>query len=371
MQTIARCRPHAPALVTGLVIVALMLLWAVHDGGYDADTWYWGALVVLAIFTGVVWMRRNSLALSRPVVIALGAFALYVVWSYLSIAWAGSQGDALQGSNRALMYLLIFALLAVLPWTTEAALVTLLAFALGVGVIGFVLLARLSSGDNVGKLVIDARLAAPTGYFNSTAALFTIDTLVATALATRRELPPLLRGLLIASACASLQLAVVVQSRGWLFTLPLIAIVAIVIVPDRLRFAAAAALPVLAALASISRLLDVYSGAQSEVTSRPAAGQAGTAAFLWITAAMFIAATALAWVERRTNPPLRYRWGRRRIIGTALVTVAVAGAAVGFCACRDAWRPGGVRQARVDKLQPSDEPLLVPVALPRSRQQPL
>ena len=24
-----------------------MLVWAVHDGGYDADTWYWGALVVL------------------------------------------------------------------------------------------------------------------------------------------------------------------------------------------------------------------------------------------------------------------------------------------------------------------------------------
>ena len=60
---------------------------------------------------------------------------------------------------------------------------------------------------------------------------------MAIALAARRELPGPLRGALIAFACAGLQLAVIVQSRGWLFTLPLVAIVAIVVVPDRLRVA--------------------------------------------------------------------------------------------------------------------------------------
>ena len=57
-----------------------------------------------------------------------------------------------------------------------------------------------------------------------------------------------MRGALIAFACAGLQLAVTVQSRGWLFTLPLVAIVAIVVMPDRLRVAAAAVLPVGGAL---------------------------------------------------------------------------------------------------------------------------
>ena len=44
--------------------------------------------------------------------------------------------------------------------------------------------------------------------------------MISIALAARRELPGELRGALSACACADLQLAVIVQSRGWLFTLP-------------------------------------------------------------------------------------------------------------------------------------------------------
>ena len=234
--------PDLPALVAGLPVIALMLVWAVHDGGYDADTWYWGALVILALLTAVVIGRGlRTVAISRPARVALIAFALYVAWSYLSIAWAESPGDALEGSNRALLYLLVFATMLILPWTSRGVLVALLTFTLGVGVLAVVLLFRLASGHDVASLVIDGRLAAPTGYFNSTAALFTIETLLAIALASRRELPGPLRGALIAFACAGLQLAVIVQSRGWLFTLPLVALVTIVILPDRLRVAAAAA----------------------------------------------------------------------------------------------------------------------------------
>src|SRR5205807_1194211 len=131
----------------------------------------------------------------------------------------------------------------------RGALTVLLAFTLGVGAIAIVLLVRLASADHVGALVIGGRLAAPTGYFNSTAALFTIEALTAIALAARRELPGLLRGALMGFACAGLQLAVIVQSRGWLFTLPLIALGAIVVLPDRLRVVGAALLPVAAPVA--------------------------------------------------------------------------------------------------------------------------
>ncbi len=47
-----------------------------------------------------------------------------------SIAWAESPGDALQGSNRALLYLLVFVLMLSLPWTPEGALAALVTFAL-------------------------------------------------------------------------------------------------------------------------------------------------------------------------------------------------------------------------------------------------
>jgi hypothetical protein len=325
-RLLARIRPHAHSLAPGLLAVALMLVWAVHNGGYDADTWYWGALVLTGTLAAVLWTGRDSIRLSRAALVAVAAFVLYVAWSYLSIAWSESKGDALQGSNRALMYLLMFTLLAVLPWTSAAAVTALLTFAVGVGVIAIVLLVRLGSGDHLGALVIDGRLAAPTGYFNSTAALFTIATLVAIALSVRRELPGPVRGALLATACADLQLAVIVQSRGWLFTLPLVALAAIAVVPDRLRVAAAAGLPVIATLAPLGRLLDVFKGHGGPGFSHAAerAGQASLA----ICGAMFVAATLIAWGEQLLGRP-RLTVAFRRWIGVALATVAAAGCVTG------------------------------------------
>ena len=244
-----RLRPHLRAGLPALVAVALMLVWAIQNGGFDASTWYWGALLLLATFAAVfAGVFRGHLRLSRTSAIAIGLFAGYVAWSYLSMTWAQYPGIALDGSNRALLYLLIFTLLTALPWTKETAVGALLLFAGGVGVVGMVLMVRLASGANVTVLFFGGRLVAPTGYINSTAALFTIDALVCIVLASWRRLAGPVRGLLVAFAAVSLQLATIVQSRGWLFTLPLIALVAIVIVPDRLRVAAAAVIPVIAAL---------------------------------------------------------------------------------------------------------------------------
>ncbi len=298
-----------------------MLVWAVHDGGYDEDTWYWGALLVLVALAATVIGLGARIRVSRAGAAALGAFVLYVAWSYLSILWAQSPGDALEGSNRALLYLLVFALMVITPWTTRAALIALLTFTVGVGVIAIVLLVRLASADHVEALVIQGRLAAPTGYFNSTAALFTIDALTATALAARRELPSVFRGLLIAFACASLQLALIVQSRGWLFTLPLVAVVAIIVVGDRLRVTLAAVLPLVAVLAPVRTLLHVYesSGASGLEHAAAKAGQIS----LILCAVMLVAGTALAIADRRlARRSLTGRW--RRAIGGALAAAAVA-----------------------------------------------
>jgi O-Antigen ligase len=318
----AQLRPHALALAPALVAVGLMLVWAFSDGGYDPGTWYWGALLLLAVIGSLVAGRwGNRLSLSAASRFALAFFALYVVWSYLSISWAQSPGDALQGSNRALLYLLLFALLIALPWTVEGALVTLLAFVLGVGVIGIVMLVRLASAEHLAGILMGGRLSAPTGYFNAAAALFTMDALVAIMLATRRELPALLRGVLIAFACAGLQLALLAESRGWLFTLPLVAIVAIAIVPDRLRFAAAAVIPVAAALVPLRRLLDVY-GKDSGSALNHAATRAGHAALLIFAAALMIG-TLIAWGETRIRVASPSR-ARRRLIGTVVTVVAIA-----------------------------------------------
>lgn len=324
-----RLRPHATALAPGLVVVGLMLVWAAHDGGYDADTWYWGALVLLTTF--VVVLASGGLQRLRDSRIGAGALAalgLYVAWSYLSMAWAQSPGDALGGSNRALLYLLAFAVLLVLPWTPRGAFTALLVFVLGVGAIGIVILIRLASGDHVAQLVVDGRLAAPTGYLNATAALFTIDALAATVLAARRELPALLRGVLIAVASAGLQLAVLAQSRGWLFTLPLIAVVSIAVVPDRFRVLVAATIPVAATLAALRLLLHVYSTASASGPALShAATRAGQAALL-ICGVAVLAGALTAWAESRFGfPPISRK--RRRAVAAAVSTLALAGVCLG------------------------------------------
>jgi hypothetical protein len=321
-------RPHARAFLAGTVVIALMLFWAADDGGFDPTTWYWGALVVLGVLAAVVVTSGSlSLRLPPPLALSIALFGVYVLWSYLSMAWAQYPGAALQGSDRALLYLLIIVLFAVLPWTPRTALAMLLAFAVGISVIALVLLFRFALAAHLSALFFSGRLASPTGYINSTAALFTIGALVSIALAARRELPGAIRGLLIAGACADLDLAITVQSRGWLFTLPLVALLMIVIVGNRLRTTAAAIIAVAGTLVPIRKLLDVYQ-LSNPAELRHAAVAAGKVALL-SCAGVFLVATIAAWTEQvRGRPALPA--SRRRALGTLAAVLALAGGAVGL-----------------------------------------
>jgi hypothetical protein len=304
-----------------------MLVWAIQNGGFDASTWYWGALVLLATFTAVfAGVLRGHLRLSRTSAIAVGLFAGYVAWSYLSMTWAQYPGIALDGSNRALLYLLIFTLFTALPWTRESVLGALLLFAGGVGVVGMVLMVRLASGANVTALFFGGRLVAPTGYINSTAALFTIDALVCIVLASSRRLAGPVRGLLVTFAAVSLQLATIVQSRGWLFTLPIIALVAIVIVPDRLRVAGAAVIPVIAALIPVRRLLHVYQSGPSDPLRALAIHAARPALAMCVGA--FVLGTLAAWADGLYRGRGLGR-AQRRAVGSVLALIGVAGVLAG------------------------------------------
>ncbi len=139
-------------LLAGLIPVALMVLWGWHNGGYDADTWYWGALVTLAILTAVLVLQpRARVRLPRAALIALIALAAYLAWSYLSMSWAQVPGWALEGSNRTLLYVLLFALFLVLPWTAETAMTALVIYAIGIGAIAIIVLFRLASARHLAR----------------------------------------------------------------------------------------------------------------------------------------------------------------------------------------------------------------------------
>ncbi len=308
--------------ITAVLAVSLMVLWAYHDGGYDADTWYWGALVTLSLLlVAVMTSRRDQVVDSRPLRLALAALTMYVIWSYLSIAWAGSPGDALQGSNRALLYLLAFALFAALPWSPESVLLCLVLLVVGISLIAASVLVRLL-GPHATGMFTEGRLVTPTGYFNASAALFTITALVGLVIAARRELPALLRGFMLASCCGCLQLALLCQSRGWLFTLPLVLVTGLILVRERLRIAAWALLPAAGVLVLLPRLLRLFhdlSSIRPSARALPAAGTGGLA----VCGAILIMGTLGAITENRLNPaPLSAR--RRRVVGTAALAATVS-----------------------------------------------
>lgn len=333
-----RLRSEGIVLAPALLVVALLVYWAAHGGGYAATTWLPSALVVLGLLVAAVAGLGSSRArLGRAGMLALGALAAYAAWSYLSIAWAPSPGVAFEGANRTLLFLLLFALFALLPWRPWTAAVTLTTFALGIGTIAAVTLVRLSGAD-VAELFAHGRLVSPLGYANATAALYTIGAVVAVALAARRELPLVVRPLLLALAAAAAPAAVLCASRGWLFALPVVLAVAIALVPDRARFVLWS-LPVMGATAiALPALLDVFrrfDAAPDDEAARAellvAAQHAGDVA-LPLCLAVLAIGLVLALVDRRVTASDRVARGANRAAAVLVAGAVLAGAAVGLAA---------------------------------------
>jgi hypothetical protein len=317
------------------VVLLLLILWAAHDGGYDEDTWYWGALILLALVAMVVGGLFGPLRrLGTATKVALGAFILYVAWSYASIAWAAYRGDALSGSNKALLYLLIFTLCALSRWTPRRALWMTTAYTVAVGAVGALILLKMALGQHPANLFTEGRLISPTGYLNANAALFMTTALLAVALAVRRELPIVLRGVLLAIACEGVQLALLAESRGWLFTLPAVLLVALVVARDRLRIAVAAIIPVIGALVPLHRLLHVYEVTAVDHPTASAfdhAAKTAGATSLVCCLVVLIAGTLVLVAEDRFKP----REVRRSVVlagGLVAAVLALAVASAGAVA---------------------------------------
>lgn len=338
-----RLRSEGVVLVPALLAVGLFVYWGAHGGGYEPTTWEPSALLVLGLLVAsAAGLGLDRLRASRPQAIALGLLAAYVAFSYLSIAWAPSPGDALDGSNRALLFLMLFALFALLPWRGWTALVTLSAFALGIGTIAVVTLARLGSAGQIPALFNGARLDAPVGYVNGSAALLLMAATVSIALAARRELPVLLRGLLLSLAAAALQLSVLCESRGWLFALPVVLVLSLLLIPgrDRLRFALWGLIPFAGSALALPALLDVFTQADAAPTAAATlralvrtSDHAANVALLVCTGVL-AAGLGLAALDRRTSVPPGVARGANRI-GAGIAILAVLGAIVAGFALTD------------------------------------
>jgi O-antigen ligase len=229
---------EAPATVPSLAAIALCVVWATDQAGYPVTHWAPGGLVLIGLLAIAAVAVGGPLArATAPVRVALGCLAAYTAFSYLSILWAGQQGDALEGADRTLLYLLIFALFASWPQSALTAAALLLVWILSITGLALFVLVHLHgvAASQLPSLLPGGRLTFPSGYANANAAEWMMALWPSLLLARERRLPWALRGLLAGGAVLLACVTLLSQSRGSLYATPVMLIGIFALLPGRTR----------------------------------------------------------------------------------------------------------------------------------------
>jgi tetratricopeptide (TPR) repeat protein len=340
----ARLPPIAPTLPAAVLGVGVVVALGAAGGGYEPKTWYPAALFLLALLAVALVARPGGGRPPPAVLAAVGLLAGYAVWSHLSIAWADDQGAAVQGAGRALLYAVVLALFALWPLDGRSAYVVVGAFGLGVAGLGLVELLELAAASEPAGSFIDRRLSEPVGYHNANVALWSLGLWPCVVLAARREVPPPLRALALAGGGLLLGLALMGQSRGWFFSLPVVLAFLLAVVPGRARAAVTLVALGVAALAMAGPVLDVHDSFTTGDELNALVDDAARAILL-ASAVLGALGLAVALVDRRAEPrPALARAAGRAV--AVLAAVALAAGAVAWIArtgdpvdtVSDAWQ---------------------------------
>ncbi len=334
--------PVAPA---GALAVGVWAVWASLEGGFSPTQWgSFGTGLVLLLGVALVAAPPRAALWERRRVAMIAAMAAFTAWNFLSLIWADFPGDAWAGADKTLLYAASFTLFAAWPWTPRALVAVLGLFALAVVVVGAVVLARATLAADASTFFLEGRLLQPTGYPNGNVALWMSALWPALYLASSPAIAPSLRALALAGAGFLLDLAVLGQSRAWLFLMPVVLVLALLLARHRLRFVLASLLAAASTATVAGPLLAVHDRAVAGV---PPGALLDRAAQLVTAACAVLAVAGAVWalVDRRVQV------GRRgRLAATAALLVAlVAGlAAAGVVATREIDHPRDWIAARWD-----------------------
>ena len=313
-------------------MLALAAFMVVRDGGFAATVWYPIALLVIAAALTVALSAGPRMAAVPPAVLAaVGCLAGFTMWSFATIGWAAVRGSAWYGSDRVALYLVVFALLACWPAGARLLWPVLLGAGLVIAVEGVVAVEQ--AIDHPSRALYGSRLSAPLGYPNATAALFMTMAWLMLGLASRAWLRALVRGLAAGLALLLVALSLLAESRGSVYTLPIVVVAYLVLVPGRLRSIATLALVACGLAPVIQPLLDVFRADPSSLSD--ALSRAMDLFLVWALI-VAVAGWLLARFDRRWNPSRRTTRGVAVALVAALVLVLV-----GFTAAVRPWQHVG------------------------------
>jgi tetratricopeptide (TPR) repeat protein len=315
---------EAPATIPALAALVLFIVWSTSQGGYPVTHWAPGGLIVLALLSialGVVGLRVAGVPL--PVKIALGCLAGYTALSYLSILWAGVPGDAWEGANRTLLYLLVFTLFAC--WRQQANSAALLLATWTLAIIGLAVFVALhldgASSTSLQSLLPEARLVYPSGYANANAAQWMMAFWPALLLMRSGRLPWGLRGLLAAGAVLLAELALLSLSRGALYATPVMLVLVFAALPGRAR-TFAMLVPVIAGIAAAAPAVLRVSDNLQKGQVAPATLHAAIATVFAASVAVGLLMALVAALEsRRVFSEVSIRRMRRGVAAAAIATL--------------------------------------------------
>jgi hypothetical protein len=328
---VRRRLPAGAADVAPAVLVAALLVWlTISEGGFPVTRWApvgVVAVVLLAVRLAVAPPRWG--AVPRLVLLATGALALYTAWSALSIAWAQDKGVAWEGADRTVLYLVLFALLALWPLRPSAAGAVAGLWALAIAVFALITFIHLTGASDPARLFIDDRVLGPAGYVNASAALWLMAFWPAVLLAAARETPWAARGALVAGAAILADVALLSQSRGSVIAMPLTALALLAALPGRVRLFGVLLVVGAAVGLATPAILDVSAAVREGRSLTAALDSAFVPSLIGALAAGALTAAAGA-LARKRPPGARVERGAHRLGVVAMAVTAVAVLAAGL-----------------------------------------
>jgi hypothetical protein len=322
------------------------VIWAGLDGGFDPDRFgLLGVLLVVALALAVAIVPPRLRTWERTRTVMVASLVALVLWSFLSMAWADFPGDAWIGSAKTLLYAAGMAFFACWPWSTTARLAMLVLFTVGVIAVGLATLVEASLGGGPTAVFEEARLVATMGYANAAVALWMLAFFPAVYLGSTRALPAVARPFFLGGASLLLDLAVLGQSRAWLYLSPFALAAMLLLARERLRTLLGAVLAAAGTAAVLRPLLDVYGDADRGI---PLAESVDRAVLLSLAATIGVIAigAAVTFADTRVRVPHQVQRG----IGIALAVACVA-AVVGTATVAATRDPGAWIAARWEEFK--------------------